>query len=85
MQQENLQTDLKITTEINLYYDFYKPESAEKLLPLIIAVHGYGAHKHYMMREAQTIGNNEFAIISLQAPYQHFRQTDKGYKSGSAG
>lgn len=82
MRQENLQTDLSITTEINLYYDFYEPEKAEKSLPLLIAVHGYGAHKRYMMREAQMIGDNEFAIISLQAPHQHFRQTDKGYKVG---
>lgn len=77
-----MQNDLKVTTEINLYYDFFKPEKVEKSLPLIIAVHGYGAHKRYMMREAQNIGNNEFAIVSLQAPHQHFRQTDKGYKTG---
>lgn len=82
MRQENLQTDLSVTTEINLYYDFYKPEKVEKHLPLLIAVHGYGAHKRYMMREAKIIGNEHFAIVSLQAPYQHFRQTDKGYRVG---
>lgn len=82
MQQENLQTDLKVTTEINLYYDFYKPEKAEKPLPLLIAVHGYGAHKRYMMREAQIIADNKFAIVSLQAPHQHYRETDKGLKVG---
>lgn len=82
MQSKNLQTDLKVTTEVNLYYDFFKPEKVEKPLPLIIAVHGYGAHKRYMMREAQIIGNNVFAVVSLQAPHQHFRQTDKGYKTG---
>lgn len=82
MRQENTQTDLSVTTEINLYYDFFKPESHEKPLPLIIAVHGYGAHKRYMMREAQMLGDNGFAIVSLQAPHQHYRQTDKGLRIG---
>lgn len=82
MNDKNLQTDLSVTTEINLYYDFYKPEKAEKSLPLLIAVHGYGAHKRYMMREAQTIAADNFGIVSLQAPYQHFRKTDYGYKTG---
>lgn len=82
MSQPNLITDLKIPVEINLYYDFYKPEKAEKPSPLLIAVHGYGAHKHYMMREARQIASPEFAIVSIQAPYQHYRETDKGYKVG---
>lgn len=82
MNQENLQSDLKFTTEINLYYDFYKPEKVEKPLPLLIAVHGYGAHKRYMMREAQTIAADNFAIVSLQAPHQHYRQINSGYRIG---
>lgn len=82
MNQKNPQTDLSIFTEINLYYDFYKPEKAEKLLPLLIAVHGYGAHKRYMMREARAICGENFAIVSLQAPHQHYRQKDAGYRVG---
>ena len=83
MNQNNLQTDLKFTTEINLYYDFYKPEKVEKKLPpLLIAVHGYGAHKRYMMREGRFITANNFAVVSLQAPHQHYHQTDSGYRVG---
>lgn len=82
MTQENLQTDLSVSAEINLYFDFFKPENAEKPLPLLIAVHGYGAHKRYMMREARAISADRFAVVSLQAPHQHFRQTDKGYRTG---
>lgn len=82
MNGENLQTDLSVTTEINLYYDFYKPAAAEKPLPLVIAVHGYGAHKRRMMREARAIANDKFAVASLEAPHQHFRQTAAGNKVG---
>ncbi len=79
---ENLQIDLSVTTEIKLYYDLYIPENANDNTPLLIAVHGYGAHKRYMMREAQMIAPENFAIVSIQAPHQHFRQTDTGYKIG---
>lgn len=82
MNPQNPQTDLSITTEINLYYDFYKPEKVEKPLPLLIAVHGYGAHKRYMMREARLIADENFAVVSLQAPHLHFRRTDTGLRTG---
>ena len=35
-----------------------------------------------MMREAQLVAPENFVIVSLQAPHQHFRQTDAGYKIG---
>lgn len=78
----NIQTDLSVKTEINLYYDLLVPENLEKNAPLLISVHGYGAHKRYMMREAQLVAPENFVIASLQAPNQHFRQTDAGYKIG---
>lgn len=79
---ENLQTDLSLTAEIKLYYDLYLPENLVKPVSLLITVHGYGAHKRYMMREARQIAPENFAIVSLQAPHQHFRRTDAGYKIG---
>ncbi len=79
---ENLQTDLSFTAEIKLYYDLYLPENLEKPAPLLIAVHGYGAHKRYMMREAKLIAPENFAIVSLQAPNQFFQQSEKGYRVG---
>lgn len=78
----NLQTDLSIKTEINLYYDLLVPENIERNAPLLISVHGYGAHKRYMMREAQLVAPENFVIAAIQAPHQHFRQTDAGYKIG---
>lgn len=84
MKPENLQTDLSITTEIKLYYDLYIPENRaeSQLLPLLVAVHGYGAHKRYMMREARAIAGDRFAVVSIQAPHQHFRPVDGAYKTG---
>jgi predicted esterase len=79
---EDVQTDLAVTAEIKLYYDLYLPEKLEKPAPLLIAVHGYGAHKRYMMREAKLIAPENFAIVSLQAPHQHFRPENGTYKIG---
>ena len=82
MDHFKLETDLSVKAEINLYYDLYLPESFESRAPLMVAVHGYGAHKRYMMREAQLIAPEDFVIVSLQAPHQHFRQSNDGYKIG---
>ncbi len=77
-----LKTDLNLTAEIKLYYDLFVPENLENPAPLLLAVHGYGAHKRYMMREARLIATENFVIASIQAPFQHYRQTDDGYKVG---
>lgn len=79
---ENLQTDLTLKAEISLYYDLFLPEAAVKNAPLLIAVHGYGAHKRYMMREARLVAPDGWAVASLQAPHQHFRKTDDGFRVG---
>ena len=42
--------------------------------PLVIAVHGYGAHKRHMMREARLVANEQFVIASIQGPHQHYRR-----------
>src|SRR5258708_25059508 len=82
MPNENSQIDLSMTAEIKLYYDLHLPDKTEKPFPLMIAVHGYGAHKRYMMREAKVVTPENFAIVSLQGPHQHFRRTDDGYRIG---
>ncbi|HLM03312.1 MAG TPA: hypothetical protein VK400_19825 [Pyrinomonadaceae bacterium] len=83
MSRENLQSDLSIKTEINLYYDLFVPENSEKGAPLLVAVHGYGAHKRYMLREARSVAPDDFAVVSLQAPHQHFRPVEGGgYRVG---
>lgn len=82
MANENAQIDVSIAAQIKLYYDLHLPENAPGPSPLLIAIHGYGAHKRYMMREAKIIAPENFAIVSLQGPHQHFRQTSDGYRVG---
>ena len=82
MENENLQNDLSVKAEINLYYDLFVPEGIAKPAPLLIAVHGYGAHKRYMMREAKLVAPDDFVIASIQAPHPHFRRTPDGYRVG---
>ncbi len=65
------QTDLTIRAEINLYYDLRVP--AADHAPLLIALHGYGASKRQMMREAKQIVPGNFAIVSLQGFHQHLK------------
>lgn len=75
-------TDCFLTAEIKLYYDIHVPENFAENAPLLIAVHGYGAHKRYMMREAKLIAPENFIVVAPQAPHQHFRQTETGFKVG---
>jgi predicted esterase len=82
MSATNLQSDLSVTAEINLYYDLFVPENVSKPAPLLIAVHGYGAHKRYMMREARAVAGDKFVIAAIQAPHPHFRRTEDGYRIG---
>jgi predicted esterase len=74
--------DLSVKAEINLYYDLFVPDGASANAPLLIAVHGYGAHKRYMMREARAVVPEGWVIVSVQAPHQHFRKLDDGYRIG---
>ncbi|CAN5541286.1 hypothetical protein BH10ACI3_BH10ACI3_07940 [soil metagenome] len=82
MSTENPQTDLAMTAEINLYYDLFIPKDLAENAPLLIAVHGYGAHKRYMMREARLVAPENFVIAAIQAPHPHYRQTPDGYRVG---
>ena len=80
---DKLQPDLSVKTEIDLYYDLYIPDDLTTPAPLLIAVHGYGAHKRYMMREARSVAGDGFVIASIQAPHPHYRALpDGGYRIG---
>jgi len=66
------QTDRILEARINLYYDLRPGNSSPA--PLLIALHGYGANKRYMMREAELMAPEGFAIASLQGFHQHMRE-----------
>ena len=69
----HLQEDRSFSAEIKLYYDLYVPEVSAPH-PLLIALHGYGANKRQMMREARLCAPEDFAIASLQGFHQHLKE-----------
>jgi predicted esterase len=66
------ETDITLKAEIKLYYDLHKPVTLPA--PLLIALHGYGANKRQMMREARQMAPETFAILSLQGFHQHMKE-----------
>lgn len=71
--EKAISRDLTITASIKLYYDLYVPDE-KGAHPLLIALHGYGASKRQMMREARLLAPSGFAIASLQGFHQHIRE-----------
>ncbi len=69
-----VQTGTEHTLEgrLKLYYDLELPEV--RPAPLLIALHGYGANKRQMMREAKQIAPPGFALLSLQGFHQHIKE-----------
>src|SRR5215216_1350765 len=65
--------DLTIPAETKLYYDLYVPDDGGERHPLLVALHGYGANKRQMMREARQLAPPHFTIASLQGFHQHIR------------
>ena len=61
-----------LTAEIKLHYDLQLPELTPA--PLLIALHGYGASKRQMMREARLVASPNFAIAALQGVHQHIKE-----------
>lgn len=70
--QEQLETERSLTAEIKIYYDLQAPELTPA--PLLIALHGYGANKRQMMREARQMAPADFAIAALQGFHQHMKE-----------
>jgi phospholipase/carboxylesterase len=60
-----------LPAEVQLYYDLHLPPTQPA--PLLLALHGYGASKRQMMREAQQMAPAHFAIASLQGFHQHLK------------
>jgi phospholipase/carboxylesterase len=68
------ETPLERTLEarVKLYYDLHAP--AETPAPLLIALHGYGSNKSWMMREARELAPAGFAVAALQGIHQHLKE-----------
>jgi phospholipase/carboxylesterase len=68
----SLTTDQTLPAETKLYYDLFAPE--ETPAPLLVALHGYGSSKSWMMREARVHAPEGFAVAALQGPHQHWKE-----------
>ena len=64
--------DRTLHASVNLYYDLRRGTTSPA--PLLIALHGYGANKRQMMREAQAMAPRDFAIVSLQGFHRHIKE-----------
>src|SRR5215217_9395726 len=69
---EPLTTDVALAAEVRLYYDVYAPGGGAA--PLLLALHGYGSNKWWMMREARQHVPEGFAVATLQGPHQHMKE-----------
>lgn len=74
MENENTR-ERTFSAAIKIYYDLYVPQSdGASERPLLVALHGYGANKRQMMREARNIAPDNFVVASLQGFHQHIRE-----------
>lgn len=69
---ESLLADRTISAEIKVYYDLQMAPHTPA--PLLIALHGYGANKRQMMREARLMAPANFGIAALQGFHQHMKE-----------
>lgn len=79
MENENISARMEeraLRAEIKIYYDIYVPPEDVKgqPRPVIVALHGYGANKRQMMREARLLAPDNFVIASVQGFHQHIRE-----------
>jgi predicted esterase len=68
----SFETDHALAAEVKLYYDLYAPDA--RPAPLLLALHGYGSNKGWMMREARAHAPEGFAVAALQGPHQHMKE-----------
>ncbi|MGB8507977.1 MAG: dienelactone hydrolase family protein [Pyrinomonadaceae bacterium] len=74
MNEDNRNTlaERTLAAEVKLYYDVHAPSSSPA--PLLVALHGYGNNKRWMMREARLCVPEGFAILTPQGFHQHMKE-----------
>ncbi|HEV3469353.1 MAG TPA: dienelactone hydrolase family protein [Pyrinomonadaceae bacterium] len=70
--EDGVITDRALRAEVRLYYDLYAPGA--RPAPLLVALHGYGSNKRWMLREAREHAPAGFAVAALQGPHQHMKE-----------
>ncbi len=67
----NSHTERTLDARVKLYYDLHV--ASETPAPLLLALHGYGSNKNWMMREARHFAPDNFAVAALQGFHQHMK------------
>ncbi|HEX8457629.1 MAG TPA: dienelactone hydrolase family protein [Pyrinomonadaceae bacterium] len=69
-------TERTLEARVKLYYDLWRAADGDDRAPapLLIALHGYGSNKNWMMREARHIAPEGFAVAALQGMHQHLKE-----------
>ena len=65
-------TERAVAAQVQLYYDLSVPDG-DGPHPLLLALHGYGASKRQMLREARQMAPDGWAVAALQGLHQHIR------------
>jgi len=66
-----------LAAEVKLYYDLDVPVERNGACPLLIALHGYGDNKAWMLREARKLAPGGFAVAALQGFHQHMKKAKR--------
>ncbi|MGI8654446.1 MAG: alpha/beta hydrolase [Pyrinomonadaceae bacterium] len=74
---DSTRTERSLAAEVKLYYDLDVPADAGTPAPLLIALHGYGDNKAWMMREARKLAPVGFAVAALQGFHQHMKKAKR--------
>jgi phospholipase/carboxylesterase len=69
----SVQADRAVSFAAKLYYDLFTPRR-DAPAPLLVALHGYGSNKAWMMREARQFAPEGFAIATPQGFHQHLKE-----------
>ncbi|HEY0100364.1 MAG TPA: dienelactone hydrolase family protein [Pyrinomonadaceae bacterium] len=67
----NLPVERTLDARVKLYYDLHVPPQTPA--PLLLALHGYGSNKRWMMREARELAPEGFAVAAPQGFHQHLK------------
>jgi predicted esterase len=73
MEEMNASTEERsMDARMKLYYDLRAPVRVPA--PMLVALHGYGSSKAWMIREAARHAPEGFAVAALQGPHQHLKE-----------
>jgi phospholipase/carboxylesterase len=68
----NSHIERTLEAQVKLYFDLHV--AGKTPAPLLVALHGYGSNKNWMMREARALVPDNFSVAALQGFHQHLKE-----------